>query len=84
MFLTENSFDPDYNREKLATMIFELFEANSLQIASSATLIPFSAGITTGVVFESGDEITQSCALLDGVMQPQTQLKRAWGGRSLT
>jgi actin len=53
-------------RERLATMLFEHFEVQSLYIAMPAVLALYSTGRTTGVVLDSGDGVTHAAPIYEG------------------
>ena len=55
----------------MITSMFETFNVNSLYICNPAMLTLFSAGLTTGVVVESGDGITQTFGVCEGQMPPE-------------
>ena len=84
VFFTEIPFNPKLNREKLIELIFETYKAPSFFIKNHGVLSLLSSGGNTGVVVESGDEITNIIPIYEGY-QIQNTIKRInLGGRDIT
>jgi len=54
------------SRETMAKIMFEKFNVKSFYIATQEVLSLFSSGLTSGVVLESGDEITRAVPVFEG------------------
>lgn len=84
VFFTETPFNPKLNREKLIELMFETYNAPSFFIKNQSELSLLSAGRNTGVVVESGDEITNIVPIYEG-HQIQNSIKTInLGGRDIT
>jgi actin-related protein len=60
------------------------FAVPALLIASSPIACVLSTGKTTGLSIESGDTVTQTSAVHDGQLIPQSALRINFGGRDVT
>lgn len=58
VMLTEPALNPKSNREKMAQIMFEIFDVPGLYVAIQAFLALYGSGRTTGVVVDSGDGVT--------------------------
>ena len=84
VMLTEAPMNPKENREKMAQIMFETFNVPGLYIAIQAVLSLYSAGKFTGIVIDSGEDITQFVPIFDGYSLPQAVLRFDLAGRGLT
>ncbi|KAK8854294.1 actin [Tritrichomonas musculus] len=68
-------------REKIASIIFEKFNAPSIYFQSDATLNLLAAGRTSGLIVSSGEGITSITAIFEDYKIPQaSQLNKMAGG----
>ena len=65
--MTEAVLNPIKNREKMAEIIFEQFGFNRLQIGIQALLSLFAEGLMTSCLLDSGDGVTHSIPVYDGL-----------------
>ena len=72
------------NRENISKILFEQFSINKLFFASQPVLSLFSTSNTTGVVLESGEGVTQSCAIYEGYSLPNSFQRYDYGGGDVT
>lgn len=81
---TEPLHNPKANREKLTEMLFETFNIKALNMASKSALSLYSAGITTGLILQSGGGLTCSAPMYDGCILPHAYMKIPVSGNHLT
>lgn len=84
VLLTEPLLNPYSNREAIATALFDGLGVPALFFASQPILSLFSTSNTSGVILESGAEVTQSCAIYEGYSIPNSYLRYDYGGRNVT
>lgn len=84
ILLSEAPFSPKINKEKLTQLFFEKFNVQGLYISLQGLLSLYSVGKTTGLVVDSGDDMTCTIPIIDGYSMPHNIIKRNFGGRALT
>ena len=84
VFLTEAILNPSYNRERMAEIFFESYNAPSLFICSQALLPLYATKNTTGVVLDCGDGVCQCASVYDGFILNNTPQRIDIGGRDIT
>ncbi|MHA1821590.1 MAG: zinc-ribbon domain-containing protein [Promethearchaeota archaeon] len=62
----EGALSPLQTRKYIARVLFETYQVKSVFIANAQTLALFSAGLTTGVLVESGEGLTWVVPVIDG------------------
>ena len=66
IFCAETAGNPAKHREKFAELIFEKFGFNGCAFKVQAILALASEGLTSGLVFDSGDGASQVIPVIDG------------------
>ena len=84
VFLTESPFNSISNREKTTEIMFEKFSTPSLFMANEVVLSLHAAGLTTGVVFSSGDSLSYIVPIHEGKPLPHARIRLNYAGRQLT
>ena len=84
VLLTEPPLNPKENREKMAEIMFEIFNVHGLYIAVQAVLSLYYAGKFTGMSIDSGEGVTQFVPIFDGYSLPHAISKLDIAGRDLT
>eukprot|EP00455_Lapot_gusevi_P027889 TRINITY_DN2963_c0_g1_i1.p1 TRINITY_DN2963_c0_g1~~TRINITY_DN2963_c0_g1_i1.p1 ORF type:complete len:377 (+),score=51.30 TRINITY_DN2963_c0_g1_i1:41-1171(+) len=84
VLLSESIFNPPNYREKITQIMFEVFSVPSLCLANSARLSLLSSGRYTGVVVESGKDLTSVVPIFDGYSLPNCTARLNLGGRHLS
>ena len=84
ILLTETPMNPKENKEKLAQIIFENFNAQGLYIALESLLSLFSAGKDTGISVDIGDGISHFVPIYYGCSIPHAMIRINLAGRDLT
>jgi actin len=84
ILLTEPISNPKNNREKTLELMFETINTPFFYLASQPMLSLYGSGRTTGIIVESGGDITQIVPIYDGnVIKDSAQIIE-FGGRNIT
>ena len=59
VLMTQTAFNPKPKREKMTEIMFEAFNTPAFYVGIQGVLSLLASGRTTGIVVESGDEVTQ-------------------------
>eukprot|EP00930_Biecheleria_cincta_P095947 TRINITY_DN87832_c0_g1_i1.p1 TRINITY_DN87832_c0_g1~~TRINITY_DN87832_c0_g1_i1.p1 ORF type:complete len:305 (-),score=43.17 TRINITY_DN87832_c0_g1_i1:108-1022(-) len=84
ILLTEAPIGPKANRERLTSMMFETFKVPGIYMALAAVLALYPSGRSTGLVVDSGENMTHIVPIYEGYAMPHAILRRAVGGSDLT
>ena len=84
VLLTEPVLNPGANSEKMRQIMFETFSTPLFCMRVQPELSLYSSGRVSGIVFESGDGISQSVPIIDGLALPYAILRVNLAGRDLT
>ena len=72
------------NREKISSILFDNLNIPALSFCSQPILSIFSTSLTSGIILESGEGITQSCIIQNGIPIKNTFVRCDYGGREVT
>jgi actin-related protein len=71
---TESALTAAQMKQYIARVLFETYRAKSVYIASAPIMALFSAGLTTGIVVESGEGLTWVVPVINGkIFEPAVQ-----------
>lgn len=84
VLLTEAPMNPKANREKMTEIQFEKFNLPALYVAPQPRLSLCSTGRTTGVVLESGCDVSHAMPIYEGYPLLHVICKLDFAGRNLT
>uniref|UniRef100_A0A183CMA9 Actin n=1 Tax=Globodera pallida TaxID=36090 RepID=A0A183CMA9_GLOPA len=84
VLLTEVALNPKKNREKMVEIMFEKFEILATYVAIQAVLALYASGRITGVVLDSGDDVTCATPIYRGYAVPNATQRLDIAGRDLT
>ena len=82
--ITEALFNPRENKEKMAQIMFEVFNVPNFYISLQPVLSLYSAGKFTGFVLDSGDGVTHAVPIFDGFRLPHAIMSLNIAGKELT
>jgi actin-related protein len=82
--ITESPLQSKKDREKATQIMFETFCIPSLLIANTAELALHSSGRTTGIVLQSGEDITHAVPIYEGHAMPEATCTMQLGGKHIT
>ena len=83
-FVTEAPLTPRGNTESLTQIFFESFEVPAFYVAQQSILSLFASGFTTGIVVDSGDQVTHTVPIYDGYALPHAICRLEIGGRDVS
>ena len=84
LLFTEIPRNPKPNREKMTQVVFETFNAPAFYVSIQAVLALYASGRTTGLVLDSGDDLTHVVPIYEGFSLPHATLRMDLAGRDLT
>jgi actin, other eukaryote len=84
VLLSETPLNPKSEREKMTEVMFETFQAPSFQVAIHAVLNLYASGRTTGVVLDSGADVTMVVPVYEGSAIPHSIRRLDVAGSALT
>ena len=84
IMITESPNNCEENMEKISQMMFETFNVRGLYIANSAILSLLSAGKFTGIVIESGGDLTHFVPIYDSTVISHAYIYENYAGKDLT
>ena len=84
VLLTEPPLNPEANREKMAQIMFEMFNTPAIYIANQAVLSLYTSGKITGIVMDAGETTCYTVPVYDGFELPHAILHKEIGGRDIT
>ncbi|KAG0005202.1 Actin-1 [Entomortierella chlamydospora] len=84
VLLSEPPLNPKASREKTTQIMFEVFNTPAMYVSIQAVLSLHSAGLTTGIVLDSGDGVTHAVPVFEGYSLPQAIIRDNVAGRDLT
>ena len=84
LLLTEIALNDKTNKEKMIEIMFERFDTPAFYLYLQPVLSLYASGITTGIVLDSGEGITQSVPIYEGYALPHSILSQELAGSDLT
>lgn len=82
--LTEPPINPKTNREKMAKIMFENFNAPAMYIGLQPALSMYSNGLLTGLVLDSGEGASHAIPISNGYIVSDGVMRLDLAGHSLT
>lgn len=84
LMLTEPPMNPERNKKRMLTTMFEKYEMGGVQVWWQALLTLYGQGLDTGVVVDSGDGVTHVVAVYDNTVIPTLTRRLNVAGRHIT
>ena len=84
VLLTESPLNPKAYCERMTQIMFETFKSSALYVANQAVLDLYASGRTAGIVLGSGDGITYTVPIHEGLSLPHATLRLDLAGSDLT
>ena len=84
IMMTETSLNPKPDREKVCEIMFETFNVPYLYLHLQAVLALLACGRTTGVVLDSGENVSHVVPIFESYAIPHATIKIPLGGNDLT
>ena len=84
ILLTEAPLTPAANRERTAEIMFETFATPAMYVAVTAVLSLNAAGRTTGIILDSGDDVSHAVPIYEGYALPHAISRYDFAGKDLT
>ena len=84
VLLTEGLLNPKASREMLAQVMFETFAVPAMWVGTRAELALVAAGRATGLVVESGDQISWAAPVVEGCVVPHAARLVELGGQNVS
>ena len=84
VLITETPLASKKNRAKISELLFEKFNVQKCHIANSSMLGLFAYGKTSGLIVDSGFNITSSVPLYEGFPLHHASIKLNYGGEDIS
>ncbi|XP_071942862.1 actin, cytoplasmic 2-like [Antedon mediterranea] len=84
ILLTEVPLNPTANRQKMTQIMFETFEVPAMYITTQAVLSLYAVGRRTGIVFDSGEDVSYIVPIYEGYTLPYAIERVDLAGRHIT
>ena len=84
LLITEPLNNKYSNSENISQILFEKMNIQALIFAKQPLLSLISTGYSTGIVLESGSDITQSCVSYEGYLIENSCLRFDYGGKDVS
>ena len=84
MLLTEPPLNPRRNRERMAELMFETFQAPALYLKVQAALALMASGRVTGCALDSGDGVSHAVPVYEGYVVEHAVQRLDLAGRDVT
>lgn len=84
ILMTEKPLNPKKNREKMTEIMFETFKTPGFYVAIDAVLSLYASGRTTGVVLDSGHDVSHTVPIYEGYCLPHATRRLDIAGKHIT
>eukprot|EP00366_Plasmodium_knowlesi_P001610 XP_002259107.1 actin, putative [Plasmodium knowlesi strain H] len=84
ILLTEPPLCSTSHRTKMGEIFFEDFDYKNINISVSGLMSIYATGLTTGLVLDIGDGVTQCIPVFDGYIEKNSIIRSDFGGEELS
>lgn len=84
VLMTDSPFNTKNNRTRMAQEMFEHFKVKSFQVMNTAALSMYSTGKVSGLIAESGEELSYTVPIFEGYALPHAMVKLEIAGGDVT
>eukprot|EP00927_Polykrikos_kofoidii_P006856 TRINITY_DN12785_c0_g1_i2.p1 TRINITY_DN12785_c0_g1~~TRINITY_DN12785_c0_g1_i2.p1 ORF type:complete len:379 (-),score=65.13 TRINITY_DN12785_c0_g1_i2:214-1350(-) len=84
VLLTEPAMNPKANRMEMTRVMFTVFHAPAMYVATQAVLSLYASGRTTGVVGDIGDGVSHVVPIYEGFAMPHAVARSNLSGKKIT
>ncbi|SBT76989.1 actin-like protein, putative [Plasmodium ovale] len=84
ILLTEPPLCSTSHRTKMGELFFEHFDFDNINISVSGLMSIYAAGLTTGLVLDIGEGVTQCIPVFDGYIEKNSIIRSDFGGEELS
>jgi len=84
VLLTEVPLNPKRNRVKMIEIMFDTFNVPSFYLANTGVLSLYSSGSTIGIVVDSGDAVTTTVPVYEGIPLSHATKRAEFGGTDIS
>ena len=84
LLITEAALNPKQNRIKMAEKLFEKHNFGACLFETQAMLSLMAEGLSTGLVFDSGDGVSHVIPVIDGFVTDHAVMRLNLAGRHIT
>lgn len=84
LLIAEPILNPKSNREKITSILFEKYNIPALIFAYQPSLSFFSFAMSSAIVLDSGEGVSQICSIYDGYTIPSSFIRSDFGGEDVS
>jgi actin-related protein len=84
LLISEPILNPKENRDMISELLFEKYKVPSLIFGFQPSLSLFAFSSTSGIILETGDAVSQICAIVDGYSIPSSFIRSNFGGKDVS
>ncbi|SPJ10858.1 actin-like protein, putative [Plasmodium sp. DRC-Itaito] len=84
ILLTEPPLCSISHRKKMGEIFFEYFDTSNLNLSVSGLMSLYASGLTTGLVLDIGEGVTQCLPVFDGYIEKNSIIRSDFGGEELS
>mmetsp|Transcript_4083 Transcript_4083/g.9850 ORF Transcript_4083/g.9850 Transcript_4083/m.9850 type:complete len:409 (-) Transcript_4083:56-1282(-) len=84
VLLTEAPLNPKADRERMVQIMFKTFNVPAMYVATAAELSLYASGHKTGIVMDSGEDVSHAVPIYEGYVLPHAVSRQELAGGDLT
>eukprot|EP00392_Amoebophrya_sp_AT5.2_P007805 g7824.t1 len=83
ILITEAPWTTKLDRERMAKILFDTFDAVAIAVCQTPSLVLASHGRSTGCIVDLGETATSAVCVFEGYLMAHTVQKQDWGGKKV-